>query len=71
MTDKQYLIALGKRIVQQRKKIGWTQEELAVKSEMDRTALVRVEAGTVNSGIINLKKLAKALEISIGELVDL
>lgn len=71
MTDKQYLIELGKHIAQLREKRGWTQQELSTHSGVERSALGRMEIGGVNSGIVNLRKIAKALEISVGELVDL
>ncbi len=71
MTDKQYLIELGKRIAQLRKSKNWTQEDLSIKSGVERSALARMESGGVNSGVLNLKKISLALKVTIGELVDL
>lgn len=71
MTEKEYQIALGKRIAQLRKSRGWKQEDLSLKSGIERSSLARMEAGGVNSTINKLRQIAAAFEISIGELVDL
>lgn len=71
MTDKQYQIELGKRIALLRKNKGWKQEDLSTHSGIERSSLARIEAGGVNSTINKLRQIAKAFNISIGELVDL
>lgn len=71
MTEKEYQIALGKKIAQLRKVRGWKQEDLSLKSGIERSSLARMEAGGVNSTINKLRQIAAAFEISIGELVDL
>lgn len=71
MTEKEYQIALGKKIAQLRKARGWKQEDLSLKSGIERSSLARMEAGGVNSTINKLRQIAAAFEISIGELVDL
>lgn len=71
MTDKQYQIELGKRIAQLRKNKGWKQDDLSVHSGIERSSLARIEAGGVNSTINKLRQIAKALDVSIAELVDL
>ena len=60
---------LGKRIKELRKeKTGLSQEKFALKIEMDRTYFASVEAGRRNISIINIKKIADGLGVSLSEL---
>lgn len=69
--DAKYQIALGKKIAKLRKAKGWNQEDFSVQSGIERSSLARLEAGGVNSTINILRQIADALEIRVGELVDL
>ena len=53
---------VGERIKEFRKKMGITQEQLALKAELDRTYIASVEAGKRNISIVNLEKIINALE---------
>ena len=70
MRDETFLKKLGKRIANERKKHGHTQEEFAELSGVERSSLSRIESGGVNSTINKLRQIAKALDIEISELVD-
>jgi transcriptional regulator with XRE-family HTH domain len=60
---------LGKRIQERRKeKTGLSQEKFALKIEMDRTYFASVEAGRRNISIVNIKKIADGLGVSLSEL---
>ena len=59
---------IGAKIAALRKAQGMTQKELAEKSELDRTYIVRVERGSINIGVEILAKIADALDTEI-ELV--
>lgn len=59
---------LGKRIREFRKSIGLSQEKFALKIGMDRTYFASVEAGKRNISIVNIKKIADGLEISLSDL---
>ncbi len=60
---------LGKRIQELRKeKTGLSQEKFALKIEMDRTYFASVEAGRRNISIINIKKIADGLGVSLSDL---
>ena len=60
---------LGKRIQELRKgKTGLSQEKFALKIEMDRTYFASVEAGRRNISIVNIKKIADGLGVSLSEL---
>lgn len=62
---------LGKRILELRKeKTGLSQEKFALKIEMDRTYFASVEAGRRNISIVNIKKIADGLGVSLCELFE-
>ena len=59
---------LGKRIQDLRKKQGTSQERFALSIDMDRTYYASVEAGKRNISLINIKKIADGLGVSLSEL---
>ena len=59
---------LGDRIKELRQKTGLSQEKFALKIEMDRTYFASVEAGRRNIAIINIKKIADGLGVTLSEL---
>ena len=62
---------LGMRLQELRKeRTGLSQEKFAFKIEMDRTYYASVEAGRRNISIINIKKIADGLGISLSELFE-
>ena len=61
-------VALGKRIKELRTKTGDSQEKFALKIDMDRTYYASVESGRRNISIINIKKIADGLGVSLEEL---
>lgn len=61
---------LGKRIKFLRNEIGISQEELADRAEIDRTYITSVECGKRNISIVNIEKIAKALEVTLSKLFD-
>lgn len=61
-------VLLGKRIKELRGKTGDSQEKFALKIDMDRTYYASVESGRRNISIINIKKIADGLGVSLEEL---
>ncbi|MEW6680758.1 MAG: helix-turn-helix transcriptional regulator [bacterium] len=61
------LVELGDRIRDLRKKRGLSQEKLALRADIHPTYLGRIERGEVALTIITLHKIAKALEVSLGQ----
>lgn len=59
---------LGDRIKKLRLQTGLSQEKFALKIDLDRTYYSSVENGKRNIAIINLKKIADGLGISLSEL---
>lgn len=58
---------IGKKIVDTRKKKGWTQEELAGKAKLHNTYIGAVERGEVNLSLKSLEKIANALSLPVIE----
>lgn len=63
-------MAVGKRIKELRNKLGLSQEELADIAELDRTYITSVECGKRNISIVNVEKLANALNVSLSVFFD-
>ena len=61
-------VLLGQRIKELRIMAGDSQEKFALKINMDRTYYASVESGKRNISIINIKKIADGLGISLYEL---
>lgn len=62
------LIKLGQRIRELRKARQFSQESFADEVGLDRTYMGGVERGERNLGVINLIRIAKALNVEVGEL---
>ena len=62
------LIILGKSIRQIRLKKGYSQESAALASELDRSYFGGIERGEHNLAVINLEKIARALEVPLKDL---
>lgn len=61
---------LGERIKKLRNETGLSQEKFALSIGMDRTYFSSVEAGKRNISIINIKKIADGLQVSLSELFE-
>lgn len=59
---------IGKNIVAQRKLAGLSQTELAKKSTLRRDYLSKIETGAVEPGLPTMRKIAKALDVSVDKL---
>jgi transcriptional regulator with XRE-family HTH domain len=60
---------IGKRIRQYREKRNVTQEALAFEANLHRAYLGQIERGEKNIGLINLQKIAKALNTKMAILL--
>ncbi len=59
---------LGNKIRELRLQTGLSQEKFALKIDMDRTYYASVESGKRNIAIINIKKIADGLGVTLSEL---
>ena len=65
--DKAFAVKLGNKLRQLRFDKGLSQEKLGFKTKLDRTYISAVERGRRNITIISLRRILKALDISIEE----
>ena len=61
---------LGRNVQSRRTAKGWSQEEFADRCGLHRTYVSGVERGIRNPTITVVERLAAALAVPIGELVD-
>mgnify|MGYP003049439103 CR=1 FL=1 len=61
---------LGLRIKELRLQKGISQEKFALTIDMDRTYFSSVEAGKRNISILNIKKIADGLGVSLNKLFE-
>ena len=59
----------GQRLAELRKAKGWSQEALALESGIARSYLGGVERGQRNIALVNICRLAEALETSPDDLL--
>lgn len=69
-TTDYILSRFGYKVRAVRKMKNLSQEALADLSELDRTYIGGVERGERNVSLINIEKIAKALEVEIKDLFD-
>jgi len=67
-SKKEILIKFGENVREFRKTKGLSQEQLAFKSELHRTYIGMIERAEKNITLLNIEKIAKALDINITEL---
>ncbi len=60
---------VGNRIRALRKRRGWSQEELATRASLHSTYIGGIERGERNVSLLNLVKIAQALQIEMAELL--
>ena len=63
------MIYLGSRIRQARDRAGLTQEQLAERIGVSRTAIARYESGEIEPKLHNLAAIAETLNVSTDELL--
>lgn len=68
--NEQILKAVGNNIREYRQIRGFTQEELAFKSDLHRTYIGAVERGEKNITVLSLSKISAALEVETSKLMD-
>jgi len=59
----------GKKVKKLKERKGWTQEELAKRCGLHRTYIGGIERGERNVSLINMKRIADALGVSVKTLI--
>jgi len=63
-------LLFGQKVRETRKKLGFSQEELAELSGLHRTYIGAVERGERNITLLNAEKIAVSLQVSLSILVS-
>jgi len=67
---KDILIKFGKKVREERTKLGLSQEELANRAGVHRTYIGMIERAEKNINLENIEKIAKALGAPVKELFN-
>lgn len=67
---KEILVRFGMKVREIRKMRGLSQEELSFKANLHRTYIGMIERAEKNITLVNISKIADALEVSISDLFD-
>lgn len=70
MENREILIKFGQRVRQLRKEKNLSQEELSFKADLHRTYIGMIERAEKNITLVNIEKIAKALNVDIKELFN-
>ena len=66
---KPILLKFAKRVREERKKLGLSQEEFAAKAGFHRTYIGMIERAERNITLSNIEKMARAFRVSISTLL--
>ena len=69
-SKEKILINFGKRVRKFRKEKGLSQEQLAFKADLHRTYIGMIERAEKYITLINIEKIANALEVEISQLFE-
>ena len=67
--QRDYRVLIGEAIRKQRKRMKLTQEKLAERADLHPNYLGRVERGEEHVSLISLRRIAKALNVRVRDLV--
>ena len=69
-SKKDILIQFGEKVREIRKDRNLSQEELAFKADLHRTYIGMIERAEKNITLLNIEKIANALEVNINALFN-
>jgi transcriptional regulator with XRE-family HTH domain len=70
IVNKEYVKALGRRVIALRNEKGLSQEELANLADIPVNQVGRVERGEINTTVSTIYALSKALKVGTTEIYD-
>lgn len=70
MSNRDLLVFFGNKVREYRLEKGYSQEELAFKANLHRTYIGMIERAEKNITLLNIQKIADALEIEISTLLN-
>lgn len=69
--DELFLKALGERIRSIRQEQNLSQDDLAVKANIEQKLISKIELGTNSPSITTLDKIARALGLTVSQITDI
>lgn len=60
----------GKKVKELRQLRKFSQEDLALEADLDRTYINSIENGRRNVSLVNIEKIAKALKVKVKDLLE-
>lgn len=69
--ENEFKKQLGEKIKDYRSTIGLSQHQLALEANISRTQISRLENGEINTSVISLLRVARALNLNKEQLLDL
>tara|TARA_R100000322_G_C5372750_1_gene173961 strand:+ start:269 stop:496 length:228 start_codon:yes stop_codon:yes gene_type:complete len=69
-SNSEILLKFGNRVRELRKLKNLSQEELAFRADVHRTYIGMIERAEKNITLLNIEKIANALEVSINDLFN-
>ncbi len=63
-------LKIGQRIKELREKAEMSQKDLAYTADLDRTYIASIENGQRNVSIVNIEKIANALNVTLKEFFN-
>jgi transcriptional regulator with XRE-family HTH domain len=64
------LLSFGEAVRKARAQNGVSQEELALRSGIDRSYLGAIERGEQNAGLLHLVRIAQALQVPLATIIE-
>ena len=68
--NRQLLIKFGKRVRDERTRLGISQEKLGERAKVHRTYIGMIERAEKNITLTNMEKIARALGLKVGDLIN-
>jgi transcriptional regulator with XRE-family HTH domain len=68
--DKEALERFGSRMRQLRISAGLSQEQVGLECDLSQTYLSEVEAGKRNVSLLNIRRIAKSLNVTLAQLFE-
>lgn len=67
--DQEGLDKLAQKLQEVRKRLGYTQEQLSMETGISLSQIARIETGRINPTVSTLMRIARVMDIMVGELL--
>ena len=68
--NRQLLVKFGKRVRDERTRLGISQEKLGERAKVHRTYIGMIERAEKNITLTNMEKIARALGLKVSDLIN-